>query len=152
MLIKQVVKDVSREGRESRRIKQKIGGWNQHVSRSKKKKKKKKKSKGTSVRIKRQKSEFCLHTATVIRESLRPSLNVSKAQRREPFSLSGHFVHFRSRDADEIHLLALPSIPSIVYLPGIESHCVSQPLFGLSFVCQSVYITCRITGPWNETD
>lgn len=40
MLIKQVVKDVSREGRESRRIKQKIGGWNQHVSRSKKKKKK----------------------------------------------------------------------------------------------------------------
>lgn len=37
------------------------------------------------------------------------SISERFAQRREPFSLSGHFVHFRSRDADEIHLLPPPN-------------------------------------------
>lgn len=52
---------------------------------------------------------------------------VSVAQRREAFSLSGHSVHFRSRDRTErIHLpLPSPQFLPTVFLQGIESYCVS---------------------------
>lgn len=76
------------------------------------------------------------------------SISERFAQRREPFSLSGHFVHFRSRDADEIHLLPPTPLPTpSARLPSRHRKplCVPTPFFGLFFVRQSVYITRRTT-------
>lgn len=67
----------------------------------------------------------------------------SVAQRREAFSLSGHFVHFRSRSEAGGEPFAISQFLLPPSFEGIEGYCMSQPLFCPFLVRQSVYISCR---------
>lgn len=89
---------------------------NRSRERRKKGRKKKKKKKKTSKHWRETVEIRILFAHRNSYQGVIASISERFAQRREPFSLSGHFVHFRSRDADEIHLL--PSSPSNSFCPS----------------------------------